>query len=656
MPSSTSVLDRYTALTIAGSFAHVVYGEDRLPSSYRGKSDNGLDDAYDSFLGLQGWSVLKLPLSGSGASYAAGGLYSGDTGGGDYDAQALVAETVLADGTKVVTLSFRGTDDNTNAVLGQAFTKNGLQGYYDGFEPLIDAVIAYVNKSSNGVDALVVTGHSLGGSMVDTFMMQDAARVSNKVDLEAIAVGSAGLVSSMVKNVDLSDYTLLANDGDLVVYPGLESWWVPTAVLSRNEHPDGTVLTFEMQNLDRLDDVTNWWSTDYIVGLQHESKLYYENTLALTTDPLNGFFSGNLVIMGNGSDADGDNVEATGTDSDDPSANDNGSAALKGTGDADYIIGREGNDELLGFGGDDLLSGGAGNDTAKGGTGYDKLHGGVGQDDLSGEGGNDRLWGGAGDDTLSGSVGNDTLDGGTGADKLYAGGGNDRAFGGDGNDLLRGGGGLDWLWGDDGNDTLYGDTGADKLRGGTGADQLHGGAGSDNITGGGGDDRLFGDGENDFMQGSGGNDSVYGGAGNDRLRGDAGNDVLRGGDGADKLFGGNGRDSLSGDTGADLLRGEAGADVLRGGAYHDTLVGGYGNDLLIGGTGRDVFVFAENHGRDVVRDFEIGMDRIRFDGLSSSDLSLSYKGDDTVIKGDGLEVILRDVHLDELSQSDLFYN
>lgn len=132
--------------------------------------------------------------------------------------------------------------------------------------------------------------------------------------------------------------------------------------------------------------------------------------------------------------------------------------------------------------------------------------------------------------------------------------------------------------------------------------------------------------------------------------------MLRGGDGADKLFGGNGADSLRGDTGADLLRGEGGNDVLRGGAYHDTLVGGFGNDLLIGGRGRDVFVFAENHGRDVVRDFAIGLDRIRFDGLSNSDLSLSYKGDDTVIKGDGLEVILRDVHLESLSMSDLFYN
>ncbi|NVO24333.1 hypothetical protein [Donghicola mangrovi] len=552
MSASGNALDRAISLSIAGTFSHVVYGEDRLPAAYRGKGDGGMDDDYSGYLAKSAWTVLTPKLSGSTGTYAKGGLYSGDIGSGDFDAQALVAETTLKDGTKVLVLTFRGTDDTLNAIKGQTFTKSGLQAYYDGFSALLDAVVAYANKASNGIDAVVVTGHSLGGSMVDLFMMQDRSRFSDKLDVQAVAVGSAGLVSSLVKNVDLTGYTAVANDGDLVVDPTLKNSWLATQVLRANVHI-GDDLVFEMQNLNSVPSGSSVYSVTYPVGLQHESKLYSENLIALGTDPLAGFFKGDRVIMGNGIDADGDNVEATGTDKDDPSADDKGSRALTGTNGTDYIIGREGNDALLGRGGADLLSGGKGKDTLKGGDGADRLDGGSSNDQLWGEGGNDRLWGGDGNDRISG------------------GGGNDSAAGGDGKDQLYGG---------------------------------------------------------------------------------TGKDVLKGGAGADKLYGGDGNDALGGEGGADLLFGNRGNDILRGGDYRDTLVGGEGNDTLVGDTGPDVFVFSAGDGRDVIRDFELGMDRLSFDGLKARDLHLSYSGDDTVIRADGLQITLNGVHLDGLDSAD----
>lgn len=644
-----------TVMAQASLFSHLVYGEDRLPSRYRGSGDNGMDDRYDTYLGTLGWDVLELDLSDNSGSYGTGGLFSGETSDGEYDAQALVAETVLPDGTKTLVLSFRGTDDIANAVQGQAFTKSGLQSYYAGFEALLDAVITYVNKSANGVDQLIVTGHSLGGSMVDAFLMEDRDRVSSKVAVSAVAVGSAGLHPDMVKDVDLDDYTLVSHDGDLVVYPDLAKWWLPTTVLSNNEHPDGDSFVFEMPNLDSLPDVTNWQNTSYAVGLQHESKLYYENALAVADDPLSQYFTWSKVIMGNGADADGDNVEATGTDADDPSQNDSGSRTLTGTNVKDFILGREGNDSLNGRGGNDLLSGGSGNDTLTGEKGSDRMHGGYGHDKLDGGDQNDFLWGGSGNDTLNGDDGDDALDGGSGKDRLFGENGNDRLDGGDDADLLRGGDGHDKLVGDDGNDTMYGDTGNDSLLGGDGADLMLGGRGYDNLVGYDGNDRIYGEDQNDWVKGGSGDDSLYGGDGRDRLVADDGNDLLQGGTGTDRMAGGTGNDTLKGENGADLLRGDSGNDLLDGGAYQDTLIGGAGNDTLRGGSGPDVFVFSKNSGKDVVQDFDAGFDSLQFDGLKAADLSVTQQGGNTVISASGLQVTLNGVDQSDLSSDDFIF-
>jgi Ca2+-binding RTX toxin-like protein len=186
-----------------------------------------------------------------------------------------------------------------------------------------------------------------------------------------------------------------------------------------------------------------------------------------------------------------------------------------------------------------------------------------------------------------------------------------------GNDLLTGTSGNDILDGNNGNDWLCGLAGADRLEGDKGRDKLEGGCGRDVLLGG------------------KGNDSAYGGYGDD---------VIILGTGADRGFG---------NAGDDALLGEAGDDLLRGGQGDDTLAGGAGTDMLTGGSGSDTFQFAFGDGSDIVTDFDVGADVMRFFGAvfsgfgSQDELTIESVGEDTRISygnpADLDEVLLRGV-------------
>ena len=88
------------------------------------------------------------------------------------------------------------------------------------------------------------------------------------------------------------------------------------------------------------------------------------------------------------------------------------------------------------------------------------------------------------------------------------------------------------------------------------------------------------------LEGNGVRNTLYGYGGNDTLNGRAGNDILRGG------------------TGNDRLIGEAGNDVLYGDG---------GNDRMAGGSGADAFVFTRGAGTDIISDFSVTTDRLKFD-------------------------------------------
>lgn len=134
---------------------------------------------------------------------------------------------------------------------------------------------------------------------------------------------------------------------------------------------------------------------------------------------------------------------------------------------------------------------------------------------------------------------------------------------------------------------------------GNGNGSQTGGIGADRMSGGNGNDRLEGLAGNDNLDGGNGNDDLFGGAGRDTLTGGNGNDQLDGGAGDDSLIGGNGNDELVGGLGDDLFQGDNGNDVYTGGAGSDT-----------------VLVGRSFNGNDVVTDFDVDADVIRFeDGI-----------------------------------------
>ena len=110
-----------------------------------------------------------------------------------------------------------------------------------------------------------------------------------------------------------------------------------------------------------------------------------------------------------------------------------------------------------------------------------------------------------------------------------------------------------------------------------------------NRTGGSGADTMTGTSEQDTLNGSFGNDVITGLGGNDMLIGDSGNDILNGGDGNDIVDGGSGRDVMTGGAGADIFRFDSAGDSA-----------------------------TSSSGRDVITDFQRGLDKIDLSGIDAN--------------------------------------
>ena len=143
-----------------------------------------------------------------------------------------------------------------------------------------------------------------------------------------------------------------------------------------------------------------------------------------------------------------------------------------------------------------------------------------------------------------------------------------------------------------------------------GDDEVRARGGDDLVEGNNGNDVLYGMDGNDHVFGGKGDDEVYGGTGRDFVFGENGRDLVRAGQGDDIAYGNNGQDKVFGDEGNDLVDGGANNDLINGGENNDRLIDGSGQDRLFGGTGADVFELVLDGDRDVIRDFELGLDKI----------------------------------------------
>ena len=318
-----------------------------------------------------------------------------------------------------------------------------------------------------------------------------------------------------------------------------------------------------------------------------------------------------------------------------------------GTAGADRIVGRSDNDHISGLAGDDELKGGDGADLLEGGEGRDRLHGG---------GGDDILVGGKGDDILIGWAGADTFAFGPGAGRDIV---KDFAIGADTIDLVAWDGlSYEALMSQstqigehavlnfaDGSRITLERISLDDL--GAGNFRLSPGTASQTLP------ASEADAPAAAGASTGGTTAIE-----STLAGTSGDDRIVGRDGNEHILGHAGDDELKGGEGDDLLEGGAGADRLHGGGGGDILVGGAGADILIVWAGADTFVFRPGSGKDVVKDFETGIDKVdlsafALDGTNDIFATAIVRNGNTEFtlpSGEGFR--LDDVLPDELSPDD----
>jgi Ca2+-binding RTX toxin-like protein len=256
--------------------------------------------------------------------------------------------------------------------------------------------------------------------------------------------------------------------------------------------------------------------------------------------------------------------------------------------------------------------------------------------------------------------------------------GNDSMIGGNGDDLFQGLAGDDRLsviqsfinqpngiinLGDPGNDTLDGGLGNDTMTGGIGNDTYI----VDSI----GDtvieffDTIIEPESNEPL--SGGNDTVRSSISYtlsdfvENLVLTGSNDLNGTGNSGNNLLTGNsGKNTLQGFAGNDTLTGGRGVDILLSGDGNDQLLGGRGNDVLTGGSGADSFVYNSGtpftqgaFGKDVIRDFQVGIDKIVLDQSTFGNITLN---DIAIVANDGIAASSRAKVTYSLTSDRLFFN
>ena len=468
-----SLLDDVTFLNRA-----VYGGPDALRSKYLDDYDAARDpdavgnrdalfvyDRYDAYAQQFGFTTLSSKALGFaagkiGASDLSDGFdhnytYAGDlyrnnyrlTAGGEVaftgaGAVALVA-VKQTDAGNTLYLTFRGTDADGPTADGEAGTANGQLRYYEQLKALINQVYDYVSDPGHAISDIVVSGHSLGGTVADMFALYDGARFASidGVKLSVVALASAGIDPGLLAL--MPDYdTSLVNTGkggvdtfntpdwyfqydqanDIVRNPDKYDFAAhaaedPTQAIVTNTaisllkdhiHFEDNRLQFETPMIDQYA-VSKNLETNFLVN--HYADFYemigteFSKAWPVARDMAFDHF---IALFGTNHRVDGtpgtNNVNGWGVSVDDH---------------VDYRN-RSGDLFLLGFSGDDTIRSGKGADFIAGGEGNDSLSSGAKGDillgDIKGEKGDDILFAGRGADTLIGGGGDDRLAGGGGSD------------------------------------------------------------------------------------------------------------------------------------------------------------------------------------------------------------------------------------------------
>lgn len=324
------------------------------------------------------------------------------------------------EGAKTLAIAFRGTDEGDREFAFQggrdpATGTFGWDAYAAAHAPLVVAALQYAADPANGIERILVTGHSLGGIIAEQLTHAVVAPTPLAAITQTITFGQPGSrftsgFDDMLHVVHTDDFVARLSDlSPLFALFDVAREGVD-AVVSR---PEATLPPFQPTDLDTPEELLTA-ALDPSLKIEHQFALYGDTALLLS--------EAERIVPG---------VENR---LDDP---ERWLSLPEGT---RFVVGSARGDALTATGGP--------LEVVLGGRGADRL---VGDDQAN------RLGGGLGPDRLEGGGGNDVLDGGAGLDRIDAGAGNDRIFLSRGLDTILGGAGTDTV-------VLPGDPGDFRIR------------------------------------------------------------------------------------------------------------------------------------------------------------------------------------------------
>jgi Ca2+-binding RTX toxin-like protein len=275
-----------------------------------------------------------------------------------FTAQGFVASTTAADGTKILSINFRGTAGWADLAVDLANGFSDFEGHAEEFNDLLSTCFTYA--TNNGFDEILFSGHSLGGAVAEYFYNKYSVQQVS-FELNCITIGSPSAdIDTGLSTTPFSDLNILnfGNSNDPVFNAEFPQ---------RLADNRGDVL-IDLPNLSE-----GLGSDSNPVAIDEHGKAIYS-------------FSINMMLESKLADKYlSDPFAFRTTVGDIPLDLPNPASFLVNDSwflgaNRDFALGGRGNDSLQGGGGSDLLDGGVGNDLIYGNAGADYLAGGHGAD------------------------------------------------------------------------------------------------------------------------------------------------------------------------------------------------------------------------------------------------------------------------------------
>ena len=332
-------------------------------------------DTPDAAIGF-GWQ----PVEAADIGLAASGSFSGSTytfRDGIYvdtdSTNSAVAHVYRGelDGQTTLAIGFRGTDEP-----GDLKDHVHFVDHFEQFQPLMAAIKGYADDPANGIDKVVLSGHSLGSAMVTTAMAEEGwvndpkylgvAIASHGTDV-SVAAQAPAQVDNLVNFIHTQDFLVLARENGLPANTiagllgtgsllGDEVDFEPKARI-------GTDVWIETGNAARLLQEATSGNFEDPITAEHRLGRYEAD---ITTLAAHGELQPSDLLTSNAP-----HYFAVGTDGNDFLAQDQlfdseaRNADFFPTKDFDqHMYGGSGDDKLAGSGGNDFIDGGPGQDTA----------------------------------------------------------------------------------------------------------------------------------------------------------------------------------------------------------------------------------------------------------------------------------------------------